>query len=193
MELIVATHNKNKVLEFKKKLNNNFSIKSLHDLNFYEEIPENENSIKKNAIFKSKFIHNIYKSNVFSDDTGLEIEALNNEPGVRSSRYSGEERDPLKNIELVLKKLKGISNKKARFRTVISLIYNDKNYCFEGIVNGTIIDKPKGDLGFGYDPIFVANDMNKTFAEISIDEKNMISHRAIATNKLIDFINKKVF
>ena len=193
MELIVATHNKNKVLEFKKKLSNNFSIKSLHDLNFYEEIPENENSIKKNAIFKSKFIYNIYKSNVFSDDTGLEIEALNNEPGVRSARYSGEEKDPLKNIELVLKKLEGISNRKARFRTVISLIYNDKNYCFEGIVNGTIIDKPKGNMGFGYDPIFVANNMNETFAEISLEEKNKISHRAIATNKLIDFLYKKVF
>ena len=193
MELIVATHNKNKVLEFKKKLSNNFSIKSLHDLNFYEEIPENENSIKKNAIFKSKFIHNIYKLNVFSDDTGLEIESLNNEPGVRSARYSGEEKDPLKNIELVLKKLEGISNRKARFRTVISLIYNDKNYCFEGIVNGTIIDKPKGNMGFGYDPIFVANNMKETFAEISLDEKNKISHRAIATNKLIDFLSKKVF
>ena len=193
MELIVATHNKNKVLEFKKKLSNNFSIKSLHDLNFYEEIPENENSIKKNAIFKSKFIHNIYKLNVFSDDTGLEIEALNNEPGVKSARYSGEEKNPLKNIELVLKKLEGIPNRKARFRTVISLIYNDKNYCFEGIVNGTIIDEPKGNMGFGYDPIFVANNMKETFAEISLDEKNKISHRAIATNKLIDFLSKKVF
>ena len=193
MELIIATHNKNKVLEFKKKLSNIYSIKSLHDLNFYEEIPENENSIKKNAIFKSKFIYNIYKSNVFSDDTGLEIEALNNEPGVRSARYSGDEKNPLKNIELVLKKLEGISNRKARFRTVISLIYNDKNYCFEGIVNGTIIDKPKGNMGFGYDPIFVANNMKETFAEISLDEKNKISHRAIATNKLIDFLSKKVF
>ena len=193
MELIIATHNKNKVLEFKKKLSTNFSIKSLHDLDFKEEIPENENSIKKNAIYKSKFIHKIYKSNVFSDDTGLEIEALNNEPGVRSARYSGEEKDPLKNIELVMKKMEGISNRKARFRTVISLIYNDKSYCFEGIVNGTIIDKPKGNMGFGYDPIFVANNMNETFAEISLEEKNKISHRAIATNKLIDFLYKKVF
>ena len=193
MELIIASHNENKIVEFKKKIGNKFLIKSLRDLNFNEEIPENENSIKKNAIYKSKFINNIFQSNVFSDDTGLEIEALNNEPGVRSARYSGEEKDPLKNIELVLKKLKGISNRKARFTTVISLIYNDKNYCFEGIVNGTIIDKPKGNMGFGYDPIFVANNMNETFAEISLDEKNKISHRAIATNKLIDFLSKKVF
>ena len=193
MELIIATHNENKVLEFKKKLSRKYLLKSLSNLNFTEEIPENENSIKKNAIFKSKFIHNIFKSNVFSDDTGLEIESLNNEPGVHSARYGGEKKDPLKNINLVLKKMKGVSNRKARFRTVISLMMDNKNYCFEGIVNGTIIDKPKGDMGFGYDPIFVADNMNETFAEISLEEKNKISHRAIATNKLIDFLYKKVF
>ena len=192
MELIIATHNENKVLEFKKKLSGKYLLKSLSDLNFTDEIPENENSIKKNAIFKSKFIHNIFKSNVFSDDTGLEIESLNNEPGVHSARYSGEKKDPLKNINLVLKKMKGVSNRKARFRTVISLMMDNKNYCFEGIVNGTIIDKPKGDMGFGYDPIFIANNMNKTFAEITLIEKNKISHRAMATNKLIDFLNEKV-
>ena len=192
MELIIATHNENKVLEFKKKLSSKYLLRSLRDLNFTDEIPENENSIKKNAIFKSKFIHNIFKSNVFSDDTGLEIESLGNEPGVHSARYSGEKKDPLKNINLVLKKMKGVSNRKARFRTVISLVMDNKNYCFEGIVNGTIIDKPKGDMGFGYDPIFIADNMNKTFAEITLIEKNKISHRAIATNKLIDFLNKKV-
>jgi XTP/dITP diphosphohydrolase len=192
MELIIATHNENKVLEFKKKLGSKYLLKSLSDLNFTKEIPENENSIKKNAIFKSKFIHNIFKSNVFSDDTGLEIESLNNEPGVHSARYSGEKKDPLKNINLVLKKMNGVSNRKARFKTVISLLIDNKNYCFEGIVNGTIIDKPKGDMGFGYDPIFVADNMNKTFAEITLIEKNKISHRAIATNKLIDFLNEKV-
>ncbi|MAT79659.1 MAG: RdgB/HAM1 family non-canonical purine NTP pyrophosphatase [Flavobacteriaceae bacterium TMED238] len=193
MELIIATHNENKVLEFKKKLSSKYLLKSLHDLNFKDSIPENENSIKKNAIFKSKFVHNIFKSNVFSDDTGLEIESLDNEPGVNSARYSGEKKDSLKNIELVLKKMKGVLNRKARFRTTISLIIDNKNYCFEGIVNGTIIDTPKGDMGFGYDPIFVANNMKKTFAEITLSEKNKISHRAIATNKLIDFLNKKVF
>jgi len=193
MELIIASHNENKILEFKKKLGNKFLIKSLRDLNFNEEIPENENSIKKNAIYKSKFIHNIFQSNVFSDDTGLEIEALNNEPGVRSARYSGEIKNSEKNIQLVLKNLDGISNRKARFKTVISLIIGNKNYCFEGIINGIITDKPKGKMGFGYDPIFVANNMNKTFAEITIEEKNKISHRAIATNKLIDFLKKKVF
>mgnify|MGYP001483538711 FL=1 len=193
MELIIATHNENKVLEFKKKLSSKYLLKSLHDLNFKDSIPENENSIKKNAIFKSKFVHNIFKSNVFSDDTGLEIESLDNEPGVNSARYSGEKKDSLKNIELVLKKMKGVLNRKARFRTTISLIIDNKNYCFEGIVNGTIIDTPKGDMGFGYDPIFVANNMKKTFAEITLSEKNKISHRAIATNKLIDFLNEKVF
>ena len=193
MELIIASHNENKVLEFKKKLGKNFLIKSLSDIGFIEDIPENGDTIKKNAIFKSNYIHKKYNCNVFSDDTGLEIQALNNEPGVRSARYSGENKDSFKNIELVLKKLKGFSNRKARFKTVISLIIDNKNYCFEGVVNGTIIDRPKGNLGFGYDPIFVANDMNKTFAEISLEEKNKLSHRAIATNKLIDFINKKRF
>tara|TARA_B100000965_G_scaffold390573_1_gene397749 strand:- start:318 stop:899 length:582 start_codon:yes stop_codon:yes gene_type:complete len=193
MELIIASHNENKIVEFKKKIGNKFLIKSLRDLNFNEEIPENENSIKKNAIYKSKFINNIFQSNVFSDDTGLEIEALNNEPGVRSARYSGEIKNSQNNIQLVLKNLDGISNRKARFKTVISLIIGNKNYCFEGIINGTITNKPKGKMGFGYDPIFVANNMNKTFAEITIEEKNKISHRAIATNKLIDFLKKKVF
>ena len=190
MELIIATHNENKVQEFKKKMSNKYLLKSLCDLNFKGEIPENENSIKKNAIFKSKFIHNIFKSNVFSDDTGLEIESLGNEPGVHSARYSGEKKDPLKNINLVLKKMKEVSNRKARFRTVISLVMDNKNYCFEGIVNGTIIDKSRGDMGFGYDSIFVADNMKKTFAEITLIEKNKISHRAIATNKLIDFLNE---
>ena len=192
MELIIATHNENKVLEFKRKLKGKYSIVSLRDLNFNQDIPENENTLKKNAIYKSKFVHRHFDSNVFSDDTGLEIEALNNEPGVKSARYSGEKNNTQKNIELVLSKLKGITNRKARFKTVISLIFNNENYCFEGIVNGTIIDTPKGDMGFGYDPIFVADNMNKTFAEISLEEKNKISHRAIAVNKLIQFLNRKL-
>ena len=192
MELIIASHNENKILEFKNKLGKKIFVKSLSDIGFKDDIPENESTIEKNAIFKSNFIHKKYNCNVFSDDTGLEIEALNNEPGVRSARYSGDEKNSFKNIKLVLKKLDGISNRKARFKTVISLIIDNKNYCFEGVVNGTIIDKPKGKMGFGYDSIFVANNMNKTFGEISIEEKNKISHRAIATNKLIDFINKKV-
>ena len=119
MELIIASHNENKILEFKKKLGKNFFLKSLSDIGFKDDIPENENTIEKNAIFKSNFIYKKYNCNVLSDDTGLEIEALNNEPGVRSARYSGEEKNSLKNIKLVLKKLKGISNRNARFKTVI--------------------------------------------------------------------------
>jgi len=192
MELIIASHNENKILEFKNKLGKKIFVKSLYEIGFNDDIPENENTIEKNAIFKSNFINKKYNCNVFSDDTGLEIEALNNEPGVRSARYSGNEKNSFKNIKLVLKKLDGISNRKARFKTVISLIVDNKNYCFEGVVNGTIIDEPKGMMGFGYDSIFVANNMSKTFAELTLEEKNKISHRAIATNKLIDFINKKV-
>ena len=192
MELIIASHNENKILEFKNKLGKKIFLKSLREIGFNDDIPENENTIEKNAIYKSNFIYKKYNCNVFSDDTGLEIEALNNEPGVRSARYSGEEKNSFKNIKLVLKKLDGISNRKARFKTVISLIIDDKNYCFEGVVNGTIIDEPKGEMGFGYDSIFVANNMRRTFAELTLEEKNKISHRAIASNKLIDFINKKV-
>ena len=190
MDLIVASHNENKVLEFKKMLGNKFLIKSLNDLNFKDEIPENENTIRKNAVYKSNFIYKIFNCNVFSDDTGLEIEALNNEPGVKSARYSGENRDTKKNIELVLKKMEGLIKRKARFRTVISLIYYGKEYCFEGIVNGNITEIPIGDNGFGYDSIFRPDGYKKTFAQLSMNKKNKISHRALAINKLIDFLKK---
>ena len=192
MELIVASHNENKVLEFKNKLKGKYLLKSLNDINFQMEIPENEDTIKKNAIYKSKFIYNLYECNTFSDDTGLEVESLNNEPGVKSARYFCERKDSKKNIEKVLLKLGKSINRKARFRTVISLIFDGKNYCFEGIVNGFITKKPIGRYGFGYDSIFIPIGFNKTFAQLTIDEKNKISHRALATNKLIDFLNKKV-
>lgn len=190
MDLIVATQNENKVLEFKKMLGDKFLIKSLNDLNFKDEIPENENTIRKNAVYKSNFIYKIFNCNVFSDDTGLEIEALNNEPGVKSARYSGENRNTKKNIELVLKKMEGLIKRKARFRTVISLIYFGKEYYFEGIVNGNITEIPIGDNGFGYDSIFIPDGYKKTFAQLSMNKKNKISHRALAINKLIDFLKK---
>ena len=171
-------------------LGDKFLIKSLNDLNFKDEIPENENTIRKNAVYKSNFIYKIFNCNVFSDDTGLEIEALNNEPGVKSARYSGENRDTKKNIELVLKKMEGLIKRKARFRTVISLIYYGKEYSFEGIVNGNITETPIGDNGFGYDSIFRPDGYKKTFAQLSMNKKNKISHRALAINKLIDFLKK---
>ena len=128
--------------------------------------------------------------NCFADDTGLEIQALNGKPGVFSARYAGPEADSSKNIEKVLNELKGISNRKARFRTVISLIINNKEYQFDGIVNGQITESLKGEDGFGYDPIFVPEGYDKTFAEMSLESKNQISHRALAVNKLTEFLKK---
>ena len=190
MELVFASHNENKVSEVRKILPPNFKIISLNDLNFFDEIPEDEETIEKNAIFKSNFIYEKFKINVFADDTGLEIKALNNLPGVKSARYSGLERDSTKNINKVLSNLGEESDRKARFKTVISLNLNGESKLFEGIINGKINYTPIGDNGFGYDPIFIPNNFNKTFAEMSLTQKNKISHRSIAINKLISFLGK---
>ena len=190
MELVFASHNENKVSEVRKILPPNFKIISLNDLNFFDEIPEDEETIEKNAIFKSNFIYEKFKINVFADDTGLEIKALNNLPGVKSARYSGLERDSTKNINKVLSNLGEESDRKARFKTVISLNFNGELKLFEGIINGKINYTPIGDNGFGYDPIFIPNNFDKTFAEMSLTQKNKISHRSIAINKLISFLGK---
>ena len=190
MELVFASHNENKVSEVRKILPPNFKIISLNDLNFFDDIPENEETIEGNAIFKSNFIYEKFKINVFADDTGLEIKALNNLPGVKSARYSGLERDSTKNINKVLSNLGEESDRKARFKTVISLNFNGELKLFEGIINGKINYTPIGDNGFGYDPIFIPNNFDKTFAEMSLTQKNKISHRSIAINKLISFLGK---
>ncbi|NPA68827.1 MAG: non-canonical purine NTP diphosphatase [Chlorobi bacterium] len=188
MELVFATNNKHKLEEVKKILNNKFKILSLNDINCFEEIPETQKTIKGNASQKAHYIYDKYKKNCFADDTGLEIEALNGEPGVYSARYAGENCSFEDNVKKVLQKLEGIKNRKARFKTVISLIINNKEYLFEGIINGTVIDKKRGKSGFGYDPIFLPDGFNKTFAEMLPEEKNKISHRALATQKLINFL-----
>lgn len=190
MELVFASHNENKVSEVRKILPPNFKIISLNDLNFFDNIPENEETIEGNAIFKSNFIYEKFKTNVFADDTGLEIKALNNLPGVKSARYSGLDKDSNKNINKVLTNLRDENNRKARFKTVISLNLNGELKLFEGIINGNIAYKPIGDKGFGYDPIFMPENYNKTFAEMSLAQKNKISHRSIAINKLISFLGK---
>jgi XTP/dITP diphosphohydrolase len=190
MELVFASHNENKVSEVRKILPPNFKIISLNELNFFDDIPENEETIEGNAIFKSNFIYEKFKTSVFADDTGLEIKALNNLPGVKSARYSGLERDSNKNINKVLTNLRDENNRKARFKTVISLNLNGELKLFEGIINGNISYKPIGDKGFGYDPIFIPENYNKTFAEMSFAQKNKISHRSIAINKLISFLEK---
>ena len=189
INLIFATSNQNKVLEIQKILPKKFNIKSLKDLNYFEDVPENEPTIEGNAIFKAKYIYEKFNINVFADDTGLEVEALNGEPGVHSARYAGTTRNSEKNIKKLLKNLKNIKNRNARFKTVIALIIDNKLHIFSGIVEGYILDSPKGNNGFGYDPIFCPNGFDKSFAELTLKEKNLISHRSLAMKKLIDFIS----
>jgi len=189
IDLLFATSNKNKVLEIKKVLPKEFNIKSLDDIGFCEEVPENENTIEGNAIFKANYIYKKYNLNVFADDTGLEVDSLNGKPGVHSARYAGISKNSADNINKLLKKLKNKKNRKARFKTVIALILNSKIHTFEGVVEGIITKKPKGENGFGYDPVFIPRGYTKTFGELSLEEKNSISHRSLAMNKLIDFIS----
>ena len=190
MELIIASQNQNKVVEFKKILGDKINLFSLSDIGLNQEIPENEKTIKKNAMFKAKFVNTQTGKNVFADDTGLEIDSLNGEPGVYSARYSGVERDSDKNIELVLRKLKNKSNRNSRFKTIISLIIDGKSVNFEGIVEGKITEEKRGSNGFGYDPIFQPNGYASTFGEMSLKEKNKISHRSIAINKMVQYLKE---
>ena len=186
-QLVFATNNLHKLEEVQSKVANLFKIISLAEIGCDDDIAETGLTLDENASIKSNYIHDRFQTNCFADDTGLEILALNNEPGVYSARYSGE-RDFVKNMDLVLLKMQGITQREARFRTVISLILNDKEYLFEGIVNGTIRTEIKGEGGFGYDPIFQPEGYNITFAEMDLASKNKISHRARAIQKLIDFL-----
>jgi XTP/dITP diphosphohydrolase len=189
-QLVFATNNLHKLEEVQSKVANLFKIISLAEIGCDDDIAETGLTLDENASIKSNYIHDRFKTNCFADDTGLEILALNNEPGVYSARYSGK-RDFVKNMDLVLLKMQGITQREARFRTVISLILNDKEYLFEGIVNGTIRTEIKGEGGFGYDPIFQPEGYNITFAEMDLASKNKISHRARAMQKLIDFLKTK--
>jgi len=190
MELIIASQNQNKLVEFKKILGDKINLFSLSDIGLNQEIPENEKTIKKNAMFKAKFVNIQTGKNVFADDTGLEIDSLNGEPGVYSARYSGVERNSDKNIELVLTKLKNKSNRNSRFKTIISLILDGKSVNFEGVVEGKITEEKRGSNGFGYDPIFQPNGYASTFGEMSLKEKNKISHRSIAINKMVQYLKE---
>ena len=190
MELIIASQNQNKLVEFKKILGDKINLFSLSDIGLNQEIPENEKTIKKNAMFKAKFVNTQTGKNVFADDTGLEIDSLNGEPGVYSARYSGVERNSDKNIELVLTKLKNKSNRNSRFKTIISLILDGKSVNFEGVVEGKITEEKRGRNGFGYDPIFQPNGYASTFGEMSLNEKNKISHRSIAINKMVQYLKE---
>lgn len=188
MKLVFATNNKHKLQEIKHILGNSIELLSLNDIGCMEDIPENQPTIEGNAAEKSFYVYNKYGYNCFADDTGLEIEALNGEPGVYSARYAGEEKSSDKNIELVLLKLNKIKNRKARFKTVISLVIDGRETQFEGIVDGEILEERRGATGFGYDPVFKPIESSLSFAEMSLDEKNKISHRGRATQKLIDYL-----
>jgi XTP/dITP diphosphohydrolase len=188
MILVFASNNEHKIKEINSLLGNSFTLLSLHDINITEDIPEEEPQLEGNALSKARYVYNATGMNVFADDTGLEIVALNGKPGVHSARFAGADKDSSANIEKVFLMLGDNENRDARFRTVIALILEGKEYLFEGIVEGKIIQVKKGDQGFGYDPIFVPDGKTRTFAEMDLSEKNTVSHRARAFEKLRDFL-----
>ncbi len=188
MEIIFATNNQHKLKEIQHLLGDRFKLLSLSDVNIYEDIPEDYFTLEENALQKARIVYNKTGKNCFADDTGLEIDALNGEPGVWSARYAGDSKDSEENMQKVIGLMKNISKRKAQFRTVIALIYQDKEYLFEGIVKGDILTNKKGKEGFGYDPIFKPEGFNQSFAEMNVGLKNEISHRAKATSKLINFL-----
>lgn len=187
-KLVFATNNKHKLEEVSLILRDKIELLSLKDINCDVDIPETAPTLEGNALLKAQYISENYGLDCFADDTGLEVEALNMEPGVYSARYAGEDKSSEANMLKVLKNLENEDNRKARFRTVIALISNKKEYLFEGIINGEIIKEKHGNSGFGYDPIFVPEGYNETFAELGTEIKNVISHRALAVNKLCEFL-----
>ncbi|RIH65596.1 non-canonical purine NTP diphosphatase [Mariniphaga sediminis] len=191
MELVFATNNKHKLEELQAILGDHFKLLSLDDIGCLEEIPEEQPTLEGNASQKAFHVYQKYGYSCFADDTGLEIEALNGEPGVFSARYAGEDKNPEANMAKVLHKLTKIKNRKARFRTVISLIINGDEKQFEGIVDGEILEKKQGRAGFGYDPIFKPVGYDLSFAEMDMEEKNRISHRGRAVEKLVKYLQTK--
>ncbi len=188
MELVFATHNSNKVKEIKNQLGVEFDLKSLSDIGFHDEIEETETTLEGNALLKVRAIHQKTNTNCFADDTGLEVETLNGEPGVYSARYAGSDCNATDNMDKLLTNLKEKENRKARFRTVIALILDGKEHLFEGICEGEILLEKTGIDGFGYDPIFQPNGFDRSFAQMTLEEKNKISHRGLAVQKLIAFL-----
>ena len=190
MKLCFATNNVNKLLEIQALLGDEFSLSTLKDIGCEDDIPETRETIAENSSQKAEYVWNNYRIDCFADDTGLEVEALNGEPGVLSARYAGPQRDANDNMTLLLKKLSMQTNRNARFKTVITLVRNGDYKQFEGVVEGTIIFEKRGSFGFGYDPIFMPNGYETTFAEMSLEEKGQLSHRAIAFAKLVAFLKE---
>lgn len=189
-KLVFATQNKHKTQEVSAILNGTYEVLNLLDIGCTTDIPETASSFAGNASLKSKYVAENFGLDCFADDSGLEVKALNDEPGIYSARYAGGGGDRA-NLELVLKKMHGITDRRARFVTVISLLMNGKEYFFEGRVNGTLREEPSGNAGFGYDPIFQPDGYPVTFAEMSGEEKNAISHRGLAMKQLIAFLNSE--
>ena len=187
--LIFATHNQHKVEEIRSVLPKSFAILPLQEAGIDVDIPEPYDTLEENALEKAKTIFELTGTGCFSEDTGLEVYALNKEPGVRSARYAGEDKSSGKNIDKLLLNLKAQTDRSARFRTVICLILEGKTHFFEGISEGRILEAPRGNKGFGYDPVFIPQGADKTFAEMSLEEKNRFSHRSKAVAKLVAFLN----
>jgi XTP/dITP diphosphohydrolase len=190
MKIVFATNNQNKLQEIKNLVPNNINIISLNDIECHDELPENQLTLEGNALEKANFIYSKYGCSCFADDTGLEIDALNGDPGVYSARYAGLECLAEDNMNKVLNKLNGIKNRKAKFRTVIALIIDGHEYLFNGECLGEITKNKIGLDGFGYDPIFLPIDSELTFAQMDKTEKGIISHRGISVRKLVDFLSK---
>ena len=191
MKLVFASNNKNKIAEIQHQVGSQFEIVSLEEIGCFIDIPETAETIEGNAILKANYVTKNFELPCFADDTGLEIEVLNNEPGVYSARYAGEQKNAEDNMNLVLQKLAFETNRKAKFKTSIALNINNQQYIFEGVVKGEITLKKSGNQGFGYDPIFQPEGSSTTFAEMSLEQKLEISHRGIAMQKLIDFLKNK--
>ncbi len=190
MKLVLASNNKHKLEEMRAILGDKVEILSLSDINCHDEIPEEQDTIEGNALQKARYIHDKFGIDCFADDTGLEVECLNGEPGVYSARYAGEHPTFDDNIAKLLANMEGHENRKARFRTAIALLLGGKEYIFEGEENGQIIKEYRGHNGFGYDPVFLPDGYNQTFAELPAEIKNKISHRGNAAKKLAEFLNK---
>jgi XTP/dITP diphosphohydrolase len=188
-KLCFATNNKHKIAEINKLLGEAFKIQSLEEIGCRQELPENQNTLEGNSLEKAKFVFDHFNEPCFADDTGLEVDALNGAPGVISARYAGDQKNSDDNIDLLLKNLEGIEERNARFRTVITLVSSKGTKQFEGKVEGYILKNKKGNRGFGYDPIFIPKGHTRTFAELTMDEKNTISHRGRAFKKLVDYLN----
>jgi XTP/dITP diphosphohydrolase len=189
MEIVFASANEHKVQEVEWKLG--VKLKSLSAIGCVDEIPETGATLEENARIKARYVWNTYGMSCFADDTGLEVETLDGRPGVYSARYAGPQKNAADNMALLLRELEGKSNRRARFRTVICLILEGHEHLFEGIVNGRIIEKPRGSHGFGYDPVFIPEGSETTFAEMSLDEKNIISHRGRAIQSLAAFLSAR--